>query len=189
MSDLYFELETQLNPALRRGDLKSCFRKADEVLARLPESPFHLIRSLSITNDPLEVAQYFDEFFEQAEQQFKIAAAYTETNGFEINPDRWFFNPFAYEAYGGHDDYDWLADWQAERQSFMTITGLEPLQAVYASEVGHSEQYRDAWDIAGLLVVLQFQRLIKQAADHMERLRFPLLATAHDRDFLFEYLP
>ena len=37
-----------------------------------------------------------------------------------------------------------------------------------------------------LLVVTKFQDLIRRAAPHMRELRFPLLATAHDYEFIFE---
>lgn len=115
-----------------------------------------------------------------------MAAAYTEMNGFCINPDLWFCDLFAYHQYGGHDDYDWLADWQSEESGSFVIEGLEPLQAVYASDAFRDKRFADASMLTDLLVVIKFQDLIRRASRHMQELRFPLLATAHDYDFIYE---
>jgi hypothetical protein len=186
MSDIFFELQEELMPALRAGDTARCERSVAERLAALPHSPFHIAIDLSITNAPADIAAHFDGFFRQESARFKIGAAYTEMNGFDINPDRWFFDVFALTEYGGHDDYDWLSDWQSESYEDMTITGLERLQEVYASPAFRDKRFKDASYVAGLLVVTKFQDLIRRAAPHMRQLGFPLLATAHDYDFIYE---
>jgi len=55
---------------------------------------------------------------------------------------------FAFGEYGGHEDYDWSADWQSESYDDMTITGLEKLRAVYASAAFRDKQFRDAGYVA-----------------------------------------
>lgn len=134
MGDIFFDLQKQLMPVLCAGDITQCEFAVAERLAALPNSPFHIALDLSITNPPEVVAAYFDRFFQKEEARFKIAAAYTEMNGFDINPNRWFCDAFAYHEYGGHYDYDWISDWQSEDYDSMTITGLERLQEVYASD-------------------------------------------------------
>ncbi len=189
MSNISFELQDQLAPVLRAGDLAQCQRVVSGRLAQLPGSPFHIILNLRITTDPRSVAAGFDEFFQQVGASFRIGAAYTEMNGFDINTDLWFCQPFAYERYGGHDDYDWLSDWQGETEGGITIEGLESLQEVYAGEAFRDERFKDARWVTSLLVVIRFQDLIRRAAQHMEKLRFPLLASAHDYDFIYEVQP
>jgi len=186
MSNIFFELQKELMPVLRSGDTVSCERAVSERLAALPHSPFHIALDLAITNPPADVAEYFDGFFRQEDSRLKIGAAYTEMNGFDINPDRWFCDAFAFEEYGGHDDYDWLANIQSERYDDMTVTGLERLQEVYASPAFRDKRFTDASYISSLLVVTKFQDLIRRAAPHMRELHFPLLATAHDYDFIYE---
>src|SRR2546422_4869931 len=63
MSDMFFELQEQLTPALRAGNLEYCERRIAESLRGLPDSPFHIVSGLAITNKPQAVAAYFDEFF------------------------------------------------------------------------------------------------------------------------------
>ena len=185
MSNIFFELQEQLTPALRAGDLAHCQRTVTERLSALPRSPFHTVLDLDVTNQPAGVAAWFDGFFRQQPRAL-VGAAYTEMNGFDINPDLWFCSAFAYQRYGGHEDYDWLSNWQSGEYDDMAITGLEALQDVYASEAFRDKRFTDACDVTGLAVVLKFQDLIRRAAPHMQELRFPLLATAHDYDFVYE---
>lgn len=184
MSNISFELQDQLAPILRSGDLAQCERIVSARLAALPVSPFHIILDLPITTDAEGLAAGFDEFFQQQGARFKIEAAYTEMNGFDINTDLWFCQPFAYRQYGGLDDFDWLSDWQSDEEGGFAIEGLEQLQAVYASDAFRDDRFDDACSVTSLLVVIRFQDLIRRAAAHMQGLRFPLLATAHDYDFI-----
>jgi hypothetical protein len=185
MHEVFFELQRQLTPVLRAGDLAQCERAVSKHLAALPKSPFHAILNLGITNSPQEVAGYFDNFIRQ-QPAAKVKAVYTEMNGFDINTDLWFCSPFAYQKFGGHDDYDWLSNWQSGEFDDLPITGLEALQKVYAGKAFRDERYSDASDLTSLWVVIKFQDLIRRAAPHMKELRFPLLATAHDFDFIYE---
>jgi hypothetical protein len=183
---LFFKLQSELTPALRAGDLAHCQQTVAQALSALPRSPFHCILDLVITNPEREVADYFGTFFREEAPPNRVGAVYTEMNGFDINPDRWYFEAFAYPQHGGHDDYDWLADYQWEACGDQNVTGLEPLQHVYASEAFGKEEHGDASYVAGLLVVIKFQDLIRRAAPHIHDLRVPLLATAHGYDFIYE---
>ena len=183
---LFFKLQEDLLPVLRAGDLTRCERTVVQALSALPQSPFHCILDLSITNPVAEVADYFDTFFREEAPPNRVGAVYTEMNGFDINPDRWYFEALACAEYGGHDDYDWLTDYQWESSGDQNITGLEPLKDAYASDAFGKEEHRDASYIAGLLVVIKFQDLIRRTAPQIRELRVPLLASAHGYDFIYE---
>lgn len=189
MSDLFFDTMDRLTPALHRGDLEACEREVAKEMLALPATPFHIVLDLSITNDAADAAEHFDRFFRAESARIAIAAAYTEMNGFDINPDRWYCDLFAYTVDGGHDDYDWLSDWESEPYEDYTIHGLEHLQAVYASAAFREKASRDASYMSSLMVVLKFQRFMQQAATHMQQLRFPLYVTAHDFDFIAAVRP
>lgn len=118
-----------------------------------------------------------------------VMAVYTEMNGFDINPDRWYCDLFAYESDGGTDDFDWISDWQSELFEDYTITGLERLQAVYASKAFHNPANEDARYLSSLLVVTKFQRFMQVAAARMTDLRVPLYVTAHDFDYIARVTP
>jgi len=187
--DLFFQTMEQLTPQLRAGDLVGCEACAGDALRALSKSPFHIAADLAITNDPTEAAKHFDDFFRAESKRFGVRAVYTEMNGFDINPDRWYCDLFAYADDGGLDDFDWLSDWQSKPCEDYTITGLEQLQAVYASKAFQDEANRDACYLSSVVVVVKFQRFIQRAAERMTALRVPLYATAHDFDFIARLLP
>ncbi len=189
MVDLFFQTMEQLEPVLRAGNLEACEKTVVEKIRQLPRSPFDLSIEVDISNDPAEAAKAFDGFFETEAKRIGIAVAYTEMNGFDINPRLWFCDFFAYTSYGGHGHYDWLSDWQSENFPRYTIRGMEALQAVYASSAFGDKSFRNTADLSSLLVVIRFQKFIKRAAAQMKLLRFPLLVTAHDFDFIAEFGP
>jgi hypothetical protein len=179
----------QLTPQLRAGDLAGCEAGACDALRALPKSPFHIAADLAITNDPAEAAEHFDNFYRGEAKRFAVRAVYTEMNGFDINPDRWYCDLFAYTADGGLDDFDWLSDWQSEPFEDYTITGLEQLQAVYASKAFRDRANRDASYLSSVVVVAKFQRFMQRAVERMTALRLPLYVTAHDFDYIARLLP
>lgn len=185
----WYELVQQFEPSLHEGNLERCTEHVRDALLNLPDSPFHVATELDFTNDPATVARHFDEFLAQESAKFDIKAVYTETNGFDINPDRWYFDMFAYEGYAGLGDLDWLSEWTSESNQDMTLTGMEALQSIYDSDSFSDREYSTAADFASLFVVIRFQALVGRSAPLMERLKCPLLATSHDYDLIFEYRP
>ncbi len=182
----WFDLVNELEPSLRAGDLAECDKRVSAALASQPSGPFHLALDMRFTNAPEQVAEHFDRFIRRDQT---LAAVYTETNGFDINPKRWFFELFGYRKYGGVGEFDWIAEWDTPPFRDVTLTGMERLQKVYASRAFKDKKNREAADYASLLVVVRFQQLIQASAPMMGLLSFPLLATSHDYDFIYEYRP
>jgi hypothetical protein len=193
-------LANELSAPLRAGKLDVCIQRVETALRGMPTTPYHIVLILDFTNDLHEVARYFDEFA-QMERARPLRAIYTETNGFFINPDRWYFEVFSYSVYGGHEDYDWLAAWEDTASTSFTLTGMEPLQTVYQVFMGHvsnpgtgtesmeREQDIRVKGISDLLVVLRFQDLIQRSTVFMQQVKVPLLATSHEYDFIYEVQP
>lgn len=187
--ELFFGTMERLTPQLRAGDLAGCEARASAALRALPKSPFHVAADLAISNDPADAARHFDRFFRAEAKRRPVRAVYTEMNGFDINPDLWYCDLFVYMADGGLDDLDWLSDWQSEPFDEYTITGLEPLQAVFAGKASRNRAHEDARYLSCLVVVTKFQRFMQRAAERMTDLRVPLYATAHDYDYVARLSP
>ena len=188
-TDLFFRTMERLTPQLRAGDLAGCESAAADALRALPRTPFHIAADLAISNDPAEAARHFDDFYRTESKRQPIEAVYTEMNGFDINPGRWYCDLFAYTVDGGLDDFDWLSDWQSETFEAYTITGLEPLQAIYASKAFRDSANSDASYLSSLVVVTKFQRFMQRAAGQMSALRVPLYVTVHDYDYIARLVP
>jgi hypothetical protein len=177
----WFTIAEQIYPYMQQGDLNQCETIISDYLSQYSNSPFYIAINSHFSNDPKEVAENFDKFIRREQAKYKVAAIYTEMNGFDINPERWYYDLFAYKVYGGHDDYDWLSDWDSDYQDDVTLTGMEELQLVYKNE----ELSQEEVGIASLLIVVRFQQLIKEAISHMKK-GFPILATAHEYDLIYE---
>jgi hypothetical protein len=127
----WISVANELTPYLRQGHLGPCISRVSTILAGLPHSPYHLVLDLAFTNDMVEIATSFDQFFMTSAKTQGVAALYAKTNGFFINPAQWYFEIYSYSHYGGHTNYDWLSHWQGSPSEEITLTGLEALQAVY----------------------------------------------------------
>jgi hypothetical protein len=185
-NSVFFSTVNALAPLLRRGELDLCESYAATQLRTLPDSPFHVVLDLEIDNEPAEASSHIDRFVRLESPRFSIKALYAEMNGFDINTDLWYFDLFAYDRYEGHIDYDWLCEWQSEAFDPFAIRGLERLQSVFATNALPDAAVRDSRDVAGILVVIKFQRFMYQAAQGALELLCPLLATAHDYDVIAE---
>jgi hypothetical protein len=178
----WFELAEKWDAAIRRGDTLLAIEGISAALRASPEGPFHRVLALDFTNEPEQIAQFFDAFVRIKGPE--IGALYIEMNAFDINPERWFFNVFGYAAYGGADDRDWLSRWDFSTRRDVTLTGLEELAGLYASPAFGDPRFRDERGVCSLLVVAKFQDLIRRSVPFMRELRVPLLATAHDYEFI-----
>ncbi len=174
----WFELAAELQPLVLRGDTPAAIERVVAEIRKLPTGPFHAFNRQPFTNDPASVAEHFDALAGLSE----AGALYTETNGFDINPSRWYFDVFTYPAHGGHDKRDWLSKRRLCHPTSVTLTGLERLQKVYASPAFEDEALRSAAELCSLLVVCKFQDLIQKAVPLMKRVRVPVLASGHDYD-------
>lgn len=180
---LFTDTLDSLIPALKSGDLDNCSDRLERELRKREETPFHAILDLSISNSPRSVSAHFGHFFERESARFKIAAAYTELNDFNINPNRWYCDTFAFDFDGGNQDYDWLADWRSEVAPGYEITGLEPLQSIFAGSDFHDLRSDDARTLCEILVVVKFQKFMQDGFSYM-KCDFPLYVSAHDYDFI-----
>lgn len=188
----WWDTSKQITTALRKGDLDRCKKVVSDYLKKLPKSPFHLILDLEFSNPSKNIAKVFEKFIDENSKKYVVKAIYTETNGFDINPDRWYFDLFAYDSYGGHEDYDWLSGWKWEigfKDYNITLKGMEPLQEVYASDSYYKKEFKNARDHCSLLFLVKFQILIRTTAPFISNLKCPLLASAHDYQLIYEYKP
>ena len=120
---------------------------------------------------------------------------YLEMNGFDINPDRWYFDYFAYATFVEDDtELDWLSEWDSGAWPETTLHGLEAAQEDYAwfsNRRGHEDpSASEAASYATPLVMCRFADLIGEAVRAgQDRLQIPILATAHDFDMVARFLP
>ncbi len=180
----WIEVANKLEPYLKSGDLDKCIGELEGALKDLPNSPFHIVIGLDFTNKLADVAKYFTNFTER--DSGKILAIYTETNGFEINPDCWYFDAFGFDHYGGEDDLDWICDDQFGADGSVILEGMEALQNVFDSDAFTNEDFDDASMYCSFLVMCKFQKLIRDSLE-LSTIEIPVLATTHGSDLIYKY--
>lgn len=183
----WYDLAEELTPTLNEGNIEACIQRVSDELRKLPENPFSKVLELDFTNDSLDIARSFQDHLRQFGSKFEIKALYAETNGFDINPDQWYFEIFGYSDKGTLEDLDWLSDWQTESNGGWLLTGMKELQQVYASDAFGNPDFSDASDLASLLVVLKFQRLVRNSLLSYNDVKVPVFVTSHDYDFIYEH--
>jgi hypothetical protein len=156
---------------------------------------FDPLLGLSFDNDPAVVAEHVARFYELCSARFQPKALYFEMNGFDINPDRWYFDSFAYEEFEEDpEELDWLSEWSSPAFPQLTLTGMEPAQKVwdwYSNQKGYAEpKVKPAKEVALLLTMVRFAELFEKAHQHPTFPRnVPVLVTAHDFDIMKRFVP
>jgi len=122
-----YKLQQELEPLIKVGQTETVIERLEAELRSLPTSDFHKVLDLNFTNTPHFIGKELEQFFKQESRRYDVAAIYLETNGFAINTGLWYFDLFGFKTYGGHTDYDWLAEWDSDDSSSPALTGMEEL--------------------------------------------------------------
>jgi hypothetical protein len=190
---LHRKISLRILPWLQAGKFAEAEAQLTQWLRERPASPFHVIADLDVTTSPVDCANFFDDY---AAREPGLGAIYSELNGFTINTDLWFCDAFGFEEHGGTDDFNWLGDFKScgsdDGKGCLVITGLEPLQELYASKLAGTVEKQDfeVLILVEALVVVKFQRLLQRSMPLMKRVKCPLLASAHDfNDYTAEIPP
>jgi hypothetical protein len=173
------------------GKLDACIDLLEEGMRALRSTPYYEVVGRDYLHHTAAAAEYLVAFFRKASVSIRVAAIYFEMNGFSINPDRWYFDGFAYQAAGDLWDLDWLSQWDADTDNnSFTLTGLESVQLAFARLLCDETQplsVKMAAELAEHLVNARFMQLISAAHAQAKQLcqaldGVPVLATAHDWD-------
>jgi len=174
------------------GKLLDAIEYLEVGLAGCNGDRFKSLIGADFTNDPAAIVREIDEFIAFCGQSFDVRAVYLEMNGFDINPDRWYFDLFGYRAYIENlNNLNWLAHWDSPKWPDVTLIGLEQVQADYSDWLnkhdGNDLSEDHAWEYATLLVMCKFGNLIRRAVDTGITKQVPILATAHEFDIVSRF--
>lgn len=159
------------------------------------DKTFNGLVTAHFTNSPSQIRDVVSTFCSECNKLFPLKVIYLEMNGFDINPNRWYFDLFGYRKSPPNDDsLDWLTHWQSPRFPNVTLTGLESIQKLYAlymkenskSKVDKDLKYNR--ELATLLVMTKFCELIDDTLDATQ-LGIDVYATAHDFDIVYHQNP
>jgi len=188
---MYGTVATFFGLMVPHGKLAACIDQLEEAMQALRRTPYHEVLGRSFLHQTNSAAEYITEFHRKASKKINVAAMYFEINGFTINPDRWYFDGFAYRAAGDIWELEWLAHWDADTgNSQFTLTGMESVQEAFQNCYCDEDQplsVKMAAELTDHLVNARYMELIatahaaaKQKSRALDGL--PVLATAHDWD-------
>jgi hypothetical protein len=174
----------------RKSDIGGAIEFLEERLAKETIGRFKGLLGNGFTNAPQGILLAINKFIDGCAKEFALKAVYLEMNGFDINPDRWYFDSFGYSKYGADpQNVEWLCEWESPDWPQLTLTGFESVQAdfewYHAKEIWQDKKFERAYNLAVLLVMCKFVSLIESALAAGKRSKpIPVLATAHDFDIV-----
>ena len=172
------------------GQLDFAAQFLESTLITCTSQRFRGLIGHSFSNSPSEIAKAIDSFVRECGKTFDVQAIYLEMNGFDINPDRWYFDFFGYTKFSDDpNDLGWLGDWVSDDWPAVTLTGFEAVQSDfdwYSNHQGYKDPLaKEAAECATLLVMIRYVSLIEAAvkASSIQK-GLPIFATAHDFDIV-----
>jgi len=188
------ELWKKTDSLIAQGKLEEAIRDLESNLASCKSDKFKSLIGSDFANDPTMIAEKINDFISSCERDFEVRSIYLEMNGFDINPDRWYFDFFAYDTYEeDKEDLDWLSDWDSENWPDITLEGLEEIQNDfdwYCNNSGYNDVLaEEAKEYAVLLVMCKFAKLIGKVVAIGKIIKeIPILATAHEFDIIPRFI-
>ena len=166
-----------------------------ELMEKCKDKTFNGLIPANFTNSSSQIQNSIAEFISECNKAFRVKAIYLEMNGFDINPDRWYFDLFGYKSLPNEDGdvLDWLSDWQSPDFQEVTLTGFESIQKLYKryneknSNLNLDERNKDLdynHELATLMVMAKFCKLIDESLRN-KQLGLHVYATAHEFDILY----
>jgi hypothetical protein len=188
----YASAERAVRAWVENGELDRAIAFCEKAIRRLPKSAYHQAVGRSFLHQTGECAKWLAKFFKSAQKSHTVRSLYCEMNRFEINPDRWYIDGFAYEFIGDTSDFGWLCGWKkATGESCFVLKGMEDLQRLFERdlECECSAQSQTPSEFAILLLTLRMQQLVNTAARLARRngglpVELPVFSTAHDSDLI-----
>ena len=164
-------------------------------LAAQKTKRFKGLLNRNFTNPPRRIHSAINRFIAACAKKYAIKAVYLEMNGFDINPDGWYFDFFGYSKRGSKvSDLEWLCNWEPPPWPEVVLKGLESVQAdfkwYHAKEIWQDHDFDRVYDLAVLLVMCKFVSLIEASLATGPLVKsIPVLATAHDFDIVGRFNP
>jgi hypothetical protein len=193
----YEKLERAVRKWVRKADLSRAIAHCEKELAALPRTEYHQALGRSWLRQTLDASRWLGGFCRTTAKALSIRALYCEMNLFEINPDEWYVDAFAYDFFGEPRDLGWLVGWKKTTgdRNRLVLRGMRELQALFARDYGDEPpaDIRPASEVVILLLTLRMQELMHAAALRARQSGqlpedLPVLAASHDSDLIcFSY--
>lgn len=181
-----------INAKIRTTDIAGAVEHLEYLLAQEKHPHFIELIGADFSNSASDILSEINAFIKDCQSRFELKAVYLEMNGFDINPDCWYFDLFGYDDYSDiQTDSDWLCDWSSTDWPKVVLHGLESVQTAFEeyhrNELWKDDVFERPYEIAELLVLCKFMALVESALKGVREKDIPIIATAHDFDIFAQF--
>jgi hypothetical protein len=159
-------------------------------LSKLEKSHYNKTVDCYFSDDKKNIGKNIKKFI-----TIDMKCVYIELNSFDNNTDEWFFICIGVDSFSENfTNFEWICDGSIRCSGDYKLHGMENIQCIYKSDNEtifsnacnfHLEKQRD---VASLLILSRFQRLIKESL-LTTSIRIPVLVTSHGYDCLACFYP
>ncbi len=164
------ELSGKLQKLLQENKIAECIEIIEDELILQPKSEFRkIIGSKELLNQAKKLNKALGKFYKSANKKIYVKSMCAELNKITLNPDNWEIEMYAYDNFGGSENYKWLEEWQHENKDSdnFTLKGFEEIQKIFRTFKNTSESEKEPMAISAklceTLVVLRLMELFEAA--------------------------
>lgn len=160
----------KLQQLLVENKIKECIEIAEDELLKQPKNNFRkIIGRKDLLKQTKKLNKWISKFNKSANKKIYVKSMCAELNKIALHTDNWNIEMYAYDNYGGQENYDWLEEWQHEindRDNF-SLKGFEDIQKVFKKYKHADESYKKANLISAklseILIILRLFELFEAA--------------------------
>ncbi len=191
------ELSGKLKKLLQENKIAACIEIAEDELIQQPKNNFRkIIGRKDLLKQAKKLNKLIGKFNKSANKKIYVKSICAELNKIALSPDNWDIEMYAYDNFGGSQNFDWLNEWQHEnkdRDNF-SLKGFEDLQKAFKKYKEADEAEKEAKSISAklceILVILRlfelFEATYKLALeDEKKWTKNPLIVKADGNELVY----
>ena len=191
------ELSGKLQNLLQENKITECIEITENELIQQPKTNFRkIIGRKELLKQAKKLNKWIGKFNKSANKKIYLKSLCAEMNRIDMNPNNWYLDIFAYDNYGGDQDFDWLGEWQHEnpdKDSF-TIKGFEDIQEVFKNFKEDNKSKDETLSISAklceILIILRLFELFEAAhnlAIEKEKkwIKIPVIVKADGNELIY----
>jgi hypothetical protein len=192
------ELSGKLQNLLQENKIAECIEIAENELEKQPKTNFQkIIGRKELLKQVKKLNKWIGKFYKSANKKIYLKSLCAEMNRIAMNPDNWYLDIFAYDNYGGAQNFDWLEEWQHEnpdRDNF-SIKGFEDIQKAYKKFREENKSQNETLSISAelceLLIILRLFELFDAARNlaiekEKKWIKVPVIVKADGNELIYE---
>ena len=166
-------------------------------MEKKPKTNFQkIIGRKDLLKQAKKLNKWIGKFNKSANKKIYLKSLCAEMNRIDMNPNNWYLDIFAYDNYGGDQNFDWLGEWQHEnpdKDSF-TLKGFEDIQTVFKNfkedDKSKDETLSKSAKLCEMLVILRLFELFEAAhnlAIEKEKkwIKIPVIVKADGNELIY----